>query len=137
MRFPISQSFLTVLLAVLCVSLGACGSVANRAVSGAGGTPGADDGGAGGAIGSDASATGGAGGSGLGDAGPGDAGPGDAAPGDAGPSDGPGIVTRGGITPFGVVSQPTGSTIRITRQRFGPAPVCAGNVCVSGGLSPQ
>ena len=122
MRFPIFYPFWQILLAVLCVSLVACGSVANRAVSGAGGTPGSDDAGA-----SDASATGGAGGTGLGDAGLGD----------AGLSDGPGIGVRGGISPFGVVSQPTGATIRITRQRFGPAPVCAGNVCVSGGLSPR
>jgi hypothetical protein len=127
MRFPIFFPFWQILLAGLCVSLVACGSVANRAVSGAGGTPGADDAGAGGAIGSDASATGGAGGTGLGDAGLGD----------AGPSDGPGIGVRGGISPFGIVSPSTGATIRITRQRFGPAPVCAGNVCVSGGLSPQ
>ena len=123
MRLPSSQ----IVLAVLCVSLAACGSVANRAVSGTGGTPGADDAGAGGgagggSIGTDASAAGGAG---------------DAGQRDAGPSDGPRLLARGGISSFGILSQPTGGAIRITRQRFGSAPVCAGNVCVSGGLSPR
>src|SRR5947209_3573591 len=130
MRLP--SSTIRTFLAISCLSLAACGSVSNRAVSGSGGTPGSDGGAAGGTTGAGGTAaggttgtTGGAGGSSV-----------DAGPSDAGPSDGPRTVVRGAITSFGVLA-PAGGAIRIARQRFGPTLLCGGNVCVSGGLIPQ
>lgn len=133
MRFPLPT--IRTLLAVLCLSVAACGSVANR--SGTGGTSGSDAGmggsglggenGGGGSTGTGGSAAGGmTGGAGGAQA--------DAGLGDAGASDGPKIVARGAITPFGVPAPATGATVHVTHQRFGPTFACSGNVCFSGGL---
>jgi hypothetical protein len=129
MRFPLPITW--ALLAVLCLSVAACGSVANRA--GTGGTSGSDagtggsgaagDNGGGGSTGAGGSAAGGTTG-----------GAGGATTGDAGASDGPRMVARGTINPFGTFMPASGATIRVIRQRFGPTFACSGNTCFSGGL---
>jgi len=114
------------LLAVLCLSIAACGSVANR--SGTGGASGSDAGTGGSDNGGGGST--GAGGSGSG----GVTGGAGGAPADAGASDGPRMIARGAITPFGILAPASGATVHVTHQRFGPTFACSGNVCFSGGL---
>ena len=124
-------------MAVLSLSVAACGSVATRPVGtdggmGGSGAAGSGAGGSGGVTGAGGSAsggltgsTGGAGGSVV-----------DAGPGDGRPSDGPTMFARGAIIPFGVLAPATGATVHVTHQRFGPTFACSGNVCFSGGLLP-
>jgi hypothetical protein len=134
MRFPLPTTW--PLLALLCLSVAACGSVANRA--GIGGASGSDAGtggsgaagsGSGGSTGAGGSASGGMTGA-IGGAG---GGPTDAGS-DSGTSDGPRLVARGTINPFGALLPASGATIRVIRQRFGPTFACSGNTCFSGGL---
>jgi hypothetical protein len=113
------------LLAVLCLSAAACGSVANKA--GTGGTSGSDAGTAGSSAGGD---NGGGGSTGAG----GSAAGGMTGSTDAGTSDGPKLVARGAIIPFGILAPASGATVHVTQQRFGPTFACNGNVCFSGGL---
>jgi hypothetical protein len=122
------RSSSTVFLTALCLSLASCGSVANRAVSGAGagGSTGADAASLGGATGSDG---GGGGGSPAGGA-SGGGGTG------AGGSSNPGIFVHGSLGPFGPAVPAAGGSIRVSRQTLGAGVVCMGNVCATGGLSP-
>lgn len=126
------------LLAVLCLSVAACGSVANR--PGTGGTSGSDAGtGGSGTAGSGSGGSTGAGGSASGGMTGANGGAGGAstdAGSDTGSSDGPRMVARGAITPFGVLAPASGATVYVTHQRFGPTFACSGNVCFSGGLLP-